>query len=297
LTVSAVVSPRIAADNAPRTPPRRSAFVVTFACIALLCAGWLAAALGYYTPGSDFGYTLGLAGSLMMLALLGYPLRKRIRVLQALGPLKWWFRAHMVLGIGGPLLVLLHSTFRVGSLNAGVALSCMILVAGSGIVGRFLYARIHYGLYGREMSLAGLRTELDGLAAGVHSDPALAPAIVAPLDVFTARIADDSAGALKRTWRFVTAGWSARKALRRCKRRLKPALRERARREQWSRERLRRRYAETVAAIRAYLECAQRVAQYRGYERMFALWHVAHVPFVYMLVLSAIAHVVAVHMY
>jgi hypothetical protein len=30
---------------------------------------------------------------------------------------------------------------------------------------------------------------------------------------------------------------------------------------------------------------------------MFALWHVAHIPFVYLLVLSAVVHVVAVHMY
>jgi hypothetical protein len=292
--VSAVVSPALHEDAAP-SRPGRAPLLLTLACVALAGAGWLAGALGYYTPGSDFGYYLGLAGSLMMLALLGYPLRKRVPALQRLGTLKWWFRTHMVLGIAGPMLVLLHSTFRVSSLNAAVALSCMLLVAGSGIVGRFLYTRIHYGLYGREVSLAGLRAELDRLGADVHAE--LAPAMAAPLDAFTARMADENAGALLRLWRFVTAGWSARKALRRCKRRLKPALRERGRREQWSRSRLRRRYAEMVAAIRAYLRCAQRVGQYRGYERLFALWHVAHIPFVYMLALSAVVHVVAVHMY
>jgi hypothetical protein len=292
--VSAVASPALRDEAGPRRSGR-SLLAVTLACAALAAAGWLAALLGYYTPGSTLGYYLGLAGSLMMLALLGYPLRKRLQALQRVGSLKWWFRAHMVLGIAGPLLVLLHSTFRVSSLNAGVALSCMLLVAGSGIVGRFLYARIHYGLYGRELSLAGLRAELERLGAGVHAE--LAPAIAAPLDAFTARLADEHAGALLRLWRFVTAGWSARKALSRCKRRLKPALRERARREQWTRAHLGRRYAEMVAAIRAYLDCTQRIAQYRGYERMFALWHVAHIPFVYMLALSAVVHVVAVHMY
>lgn len=294
--MSAVVSP-LAAGSARESSPRRGVFVATLACAAILCLGWLAAALGYYTPGSQLGYYLGLAGSLMMLALLGYPLRKRLGLLQRIGPLKWWFRAHMVLGIAGPMLVLLHSTFRIGSLNAGVALWCMLLVAGSGIVGRFLYTRVHYGLYGREVNLASLRSELDRLSAGVHADLALAPAIAAPLDAFTERLTDASAGALLRAWRFMLAGWSARKALRRCKRRLKPALREQARREQWSRPRLKHRYAEMVAAIRAHLDCAQRVAQYRGYERMFALWHVAHIPFVYMLALSAVVHVVAVHMY
>jgi hypothetical protein len=293
--VSAVVSPalRPAAGTSPRRG--RGVLTVTLACVALACAGWLAATLGVYTPGSTLGYYLGLAGSLMMLALLGYPLRKRVQALQRLGALKWWFRAHMFLGIAGPLLVLLHSTFRVSSLNAAVALSCMLLVAGSGIVGRFLYTRIHDGLYGREVGLAGLRDELERLGSDVHAE--LAPAITAPLDAFTARLADGNAGTLLRLWRFATAGWFARKALRRCKRRLKRALRERARSEHWSREHLVRRYAGMVTVMRAHLECAQRVAQYRGYERLFALWHVAHIPFVYMLALSAVVHVIAVHMY
>ena len=34
-----------------------------------------------------------------------------------------------------------------------------------------------------------------------------------------------------------------------------------------------------------------------AFERVFALWHVAHLPFVYLLVISAVVHVVAVHAY
>jgi hypothetical protein len=49
--------------------------------------------------------------------------------------------------------------------------------------------------------------------------------------------------------------------------------------------------------VSEYMQGVQRVAQFNTYERLFSLWHVLHVPFVYMLVLSAIAHVVAVHMY
>jgi NADH:ubiquinone oxidoreductase subunit 2 (subunit N) len=41
----------------------------------------------------------------MMLALLLYPLRKRLRILHFLGPTKVWFRTHMILGLVGPLLV------------------------------------------------------------------------------------------------------------------------------------------------------------------------------------------------
>lgn len=40
-----------------------------------------------------------------------------------------------------------------------------------------------------------------------------------------------------------------------------------------------------------------KVAHFTAYEKLFSLWHVAHIPFVYLLVLSSIVHVVAVHAY
>jgi len=49
--------------------------------------------------------------------------------------------------------------------------------------------------------------------------------------------------------------------------------------------------------VHRYLNSVARVAQYTAYERLFSLWHVAHIPFVYLLVVSAIVHVIAVHAY
>jgi len=66
----------------------------------------------FYSSGDDFGYYLGLVGALMMLSLLLFPLRKRIRFMQNWGRLPNWFRIHMMLGITGPLLILFHSNFR-----------------------------------------------------------------------------------------------------------------------------------------------------------------------------------------
>ena len=88
--------------------------------------------------GSDLGYYLGVVGGSMMLILLLYPLRKRIAFLRALGRLRYWFATHMFLGIAGPSLIFFHAGFKAGSLNAAVALYSMILVAGSGLIGRFI---------------------------------------------------------------------------------------------------------------------------------------------------------------
>jgi hypothetical protein len=53
--------------------------------------------------------------------------------------------------------ILLHSQFRVASLNAGVALYSMGIVVASGVIGRFIYVRVHRGLFGERTSLRELR--------------------------------------------------------------------------------------------------------------------------------------------
>lgn len=55
---------------------RASSGLAAAACAVTLAV--LAASGEYYTPASDIGYYMGLAGGLMMLALLLYPLRKRM---------------------------------------------------------------------------------------------------------------------------------------------------------------------------------------------------------------------------
>ena len=49
--------------------------------------------------------------------------------------------------------------------------------------------------------------------------------------------------------------------------------------------------------IATHLKRVRRVAEFHSYERLFSLWHVFHLPFFYILVVTALLHVVAVHMY
>src|SRR5665647_2749342 len=114
-----------------------------------------------YKPSTGFGYYMGLVGGVMMLLMLLYPVRKHMALARNWGPVRYWFMVHMIFGIGGPALILFHSTFHVKSLNAGVALFSMLLVAASGIIGRFIYKRIHHGLYGRKSNLEELQQAVD----------------------------------------------------------------------------------------------------------------------------------------
>jgi len=111
-----------------------------------------------YKAGGSVGHPLGVAGSTMLLLLLGYSVRKRVRVLRRLGPLSRWLDVHIFLGLLGPVLVVLHSSFKVQGL---VALSfwSMVVVALSGVVGRYLYLQIPRTRAGEAISLKELEAQ------------------------------------------------------------------------------------------------------------------------------------------
>jgi hypothetical protein len=264
---------------------------------ALFLLGWLVARFTPYTPGSPLGYNLGLIGGLMMLALLLYPLRKHIGLMRYLGPIKHWFRLHMLFGVVGPLLIIFHSTFTIGSLNAGVAMACMLLVAGSGIIGRFIYARIHHGLYGQKATLQELQARL-GLCEGeVRSKFHFAPRVGQQLVAFGESAQQPSHDLGQATARMAVLAVRAFGVHRRCMRDVRRALREHASQRGWPRAKLHRQMTLASGMIRRYLDVARSTAQFGVYERLFALWHILHVPFVFMLAISGVVHVIAVHMY
>lgn len=263
----------------------------------VLAVSMLAAQKKYYSPGDDFGYYLGVAGGSMMLLLLLYPLRKHFRLLQPVGAIRHWFRLHMILGIMGPLLIIVHSAYGIGSLNAAVAIACMLLVAGSGVVGRFMYVRIHHGLYGRKATLQEMQQELGIHATEVRSKFHFAPSVDTRLKAFGEMSQRHPAGFLATSWHFVTLGLRAQLVRSACRRELRNILGKHAAQRQWDRAKLNHRLAAANDMIRSYLDTACHAAQFTTYVRLFSLWHILHVPFVFMLVISGIVHVIAVHMY
>lgn len=271
--------------------------MVYLALVALVWLTWKVSMLGLFEAGDDVGYWLGVAGGSMMLLLFSYPLRKHFRFAQNWGRVKWWFLVHMILGIGGPLLILLHSTFRIGSLNAGVALYSMIIVAVSGVVGRFIYARVHRGLRGEQTSFKELQTRAKFDQEEVRSRLAFAPKVEADLKAFEQTELQARPGWL--TW-LRQVFWLPFKqwlVYGQCVRDLHGPIRKLAKHGKWSHEDLRRREGMSRKLVRRYLTAVVRLAQYTAYERLFSLWHIAHIPFVYLLIISAVVHVIAVHMY
>jgi hypothetical protein len=148
-------------------------FLATVAIAVALVVGWNERDEDIITPSSGLGYWLGIAGSLMMVALLFYSFRKRQRRGWKLGSIPAWFRIHMILGILGPLLVVFHTNFQLKALNSTVALAAMLIVAFSGLVGRYIYGKIHGGLDSQKSTARNVEARLRALGAelGAEANP------------------------------------------------------------------------------------------------------------------------------
>jgi hypothetical protein len=298
-----VLSIPLPASKAPEAPKKKvvrrnaGAFQWYLLLALLITFGWLIRDYQLINPEHGVGYWLGITGGTLMLLLLLYPLRKRIRLLHVLGPTRIWFRMHMIFGLLGPLLILYHSNFHLGSFNSQVAFYSMLLVAGSGIIGRHFYAGIHKGLYGRKTTLQESQQELTDAIANNKGLVRIMPRLVARLEQNAAGL---QAHAIRRTigirrslrWTFthhyerLSLMWLAHRELKAAAATSDIVAR--------NRKRIRRAAAQY---IREFTVLTGRVAQFALYERLFALWHILHLPIFILMVLSAFVHIFAVHVY
>ena len=98
-------------------------------------------ASAFPTASSLIGHGIGIAGFVLMLMTATlYSLRK-LRADARWGSTAAWLKFHMVTGLVGPYMVLLHTAMKFNGL-AGLAMLLTVVVAASGLVGRYLYTRV-----------------------------------------------------------------------------------------------------------------------------------------------------------
>jgi hypothetical protein len=258
---------------------------------------WQVSRLPQLALGTNLSYWVGVTGATMMLLLFTYPLRKHFRVFHRWGKVKWWFLVHMTLGVMGPVLILVHSTFKIGSMNAGVALISMLIVAGSGVVGRFIRVRVHRGLHGERTTMRELQARAGMDKKEARSRLSFAPEVEALMQSFEQRElqAEPTAmNSLRQVCVLPVQKWAMYSE---CAKALREPLERIGRHRGWDDKDIAERERLALKLVRRYLDGVVRIAQFSAYERVFALWHVAHVPFVYLLVASTLVHIIAVHAY
>jgi hypothetical protein len=104
-------------------------------------------------------------------------------------------------------------------------------------------------------------------------------------------------GVWPRFKRFVMLRLIARRLAMRVHDQLKRAMKRAKKEERLTKAQRILNYRLSKQKTDAFLDAVCEASQFTSWEKLFSLWHVIHIPFLYLLVVSGIVHVIAVHMY
>ena len=225
-------------------------------------------------PSGMAGHLFGVAGFVLMLVPVAYAMRKKMVRLRNAGSIKTWLEVHIFCGIVGPVLVTLHTSFKFNGLIS-VAYWSMVAVVLSGFVGRYLFMQIPRSLRGLELSQADLDRRASELAQSL-SAAQVSERLLRAIDAFEERVVP--AGPVSYASLF-----SGERRLRREASALRAAV------EAIDGAPAVHDDVIAIATERALLR--RRTASLQKTKRLFELWHVFHMPLVYIMFAIVIAHV------
>lgn len=232
-------------------------------------------------PSGPIGLGFGIVAFALFTFVWLYPLRKRFPgALGWTGRVPTWLRSHVVAGLSLPVLAAVHAGWRFDGL-IGLGYWSMVVVWASGLIGRYLYARIPRSKNGIELSLDEVRTERRALLTRLAIETGIEPLAVeraltlkprggrGVLGTIRGLVLDDidrrlALGRLAKTWsrRFPGGRPLDRGTLRRA-----------------------------LALAKQEMALDKQMLALENTRRLFALWHVAHRPFAITALVAVVLHV------
>ena len=151
--------------------------IIVAGVLGVLLFAWLGF-LVHRSPrfaGSGVGAAFGVAGAVLMLVPLAYPIAKRIPFLNArITPhvsLQSLLTLHVYAGILGPLLGIIHTGHKFDS-RLGITLTAvMLLVVVSGFIGRYLLSYVTQEIKDKLLLLQTARGDLDSAWGALENAP------------------------------------------------------------------------------------------------------------------------------
>jgi len=95
------------------------------------------------------GHGIGILGFILMLMTATLYSIRKLQTAARWGSMESWLRFHMVTGLVGPYMVLLHTAMRFQGL-AGLAMLLTVIVVVSGLIGRYIYTAVPRSIDGAE---------------------------------------------------------------------------------------------------------------------------------------------------
>ena len=263
--------------------------------IVVTALSWLTISNTNFLTNSDFSYNAGLLGGFLMLCSIFYALLKRIRFIYAMGHNETWFYAHLVCGVLGTMIILFHTTFQIKSINSGVALTCLLLVIISGILGRYICTLLSYQaqkiydkIGSQEIalinSLAKYRQSTDkGVKSGISS-------------LLAVGLGKKKHWYKKMVDLFKLPFYTLRLYIK-LKKNLKNSFNEVSLKNEWHNSVLKEKLSESRALARRYVQNIFLLSVTQLASDALIHWRTIHSSVLYLLTLTAVGHIIAIHMY
>ncbi len=230
-------------------------------------------------PSGLLGHGFGIIGSLMMLVGVSiYMIRKRFRSFVRVGLLKHWLELHIFLCSVGPLLVLYHTSFKFGGI-VSISFWSMIVVVLSGVVGRFIYVQIPRSIQGNELNLDELDKINQDLSNTLQKEYSIDYSLIRRIEDFLDR--EDYKHLSSNQVILVLI--KNRKTNKQFLKDIKKSLVE----EKLPNDVVK----QSIKLIKQKIIITRRTGLLKYMQKLFKYWHIAHLPFAFIMLIIMIIHV------
>ncbi len=234
-------------------------------------------------PSGAIGHGYGIVGTLLILiGVFSYIARKKFKSWSGLGRLKYWLEFHIFLCTMGPMLVLFHTAFKFGGL-VSISFWSMIAVVASGIIGRFIYIQIPRSIEGRELNLAEANALKQNIGELLKSQYHLDDQTIQEINIILQRKHEDHS---KYTFYRLIRQWIFnRKQLAESKNILRKAGLQTS---DWKK---------LLKIVKQEIKLQRKIEHLLFMQKIFRYWHVAHLPFAFIMLIIMVIHVIVTLMF
>ncbi|MCF8347550.1 MAG: hypothetical protein K9G61_01935 [Bacteroidales bacterium] len=229
-------------------------------------------------PSGPLGHGFGIAGTLFMtIGVFFYMARKRLRSLSRMGTLKYWLEFHIFLCTLGPILVLYHTSMKFGGL-VSISFWSMVAVFLSGIIGRFIYIQIPRTIEGRELTLNEVQNQRQDIVLLLKNEYNLDEESYRLIS--KTLINNPTEEGSSKSKGMLGNYFADRRFVKQLKRSLKV--------NQLSKSQKR----EVLNLVKGEISLNGKIERLTTMQNLFKYWHVAHLPFAFVMLIIMIIHVV-----
>jgi len=271
------------------------ALLTTSALLILVSSAWLVISNTNFLANGDFAYNAGLLGGFLMLCSIFYALMKRIRFINALGKNETWFYAHLVCGIVGPLLIILHTTFQVKSVNSGVAFFTMLIVLASGLFGRYIFTLLSFRTHRIYQNVGEI--ELDLFSTLQDYNSATSKATKGALTQLIVSGLKKPKYWFQNIPQLIYMILNAMRSYRSLLIDVKTTCKAVKKQRNWDKKTFKGNFKDARKMVRSYIYNIVKLSLLSIIQNFLVNWRTLHANLLYLLALTATAHIVAVHMY